>query len=140
MIKNGFTFIEALFALILSLLILSSLPFVVKQIATYKPYSTLKDMDANQLFHFIQDEIHKTIHLTHTPRGIDLLQSDGKRITIEQYGSSVRRQVNGQGHEILIHDVTDFHTVSENEYILVMSVTTTKGDSYEKVFSLIPER
>ncbi|KGP72984.1 competence type IV pilus minor pilin ComGF [Pontibacillus yanchengensis] len=138
--KNGFTFIEALFALILSLLIISSLPFVVKQIASFHPYATLDDMEANQLFQFIQDEIHKTISFTKTSKGIELLQSDGKRITIEQYGSIVRRQVNGQGHETLIHDISAFNSTSSNEHTVMISVITLKGESYEKTFSLIPKR
>ncbi|KGX89185.1 ComGF family competence protein [Pontibacillus litoralis] len=140
MYNNGFTLIETLFALFVTTLILLTLPLYVKQISTYQPYETITDFEVYQLFHFISLDLTNTAYFIEGEEGIDLYQVNGDVISIEQYGTSIRRRVNRKGHELLVHGVANFQVHLPRQHVMKLTVTSERGITYTKYHSIPPKR
>ena len=129
--ENGFTLVS----LLISLAIIGSTLTLIPTIYRLIEYdSHTSEYSIRQFFHFLSDEIYKNQYDYVENNTIHLTSESGKRITISFYPEVIRRQVNGDGHEIFVRDIDTFH-VKELPYGLHVSIITTTGESYAKTFS-----
>ncbi|MFC4022800.1 competence type IV pilus minor pilin ComGF [Oceanobacillus longus] len=127
--EKGFTFVT----LLLMITILSStLPFLsyLIQFADYEP--NYDEISAQQFFHFIRNDVIKSTTIEASGKKLYLNQKyEDVTATIELYGSLIRRQVNGQGHEVYLRDVKDISFTSL-PFGIHVSVTMLTGAKHEK--------
>ncbi|WP_081498525.1 ComGF family competence protein [Oceanobacillus massiliensis] len=127
--KNGFTFFSAL----LTLSILSiCLPFLGYLISAADYNSNYSEISVQQFFHFVQDDFIRSSSAETNGRKLYLQQDFAdSTVTLEQYGSTIRRQIDGQGHEIFLREVKEvtFHPLPHG---IQVSVITTTGEKHEK--------
>ncbi|WP_081504611.1 competence type IV pilus minor pilin ComGF [Virgibacillus halodenitrificans] len=126
--EKGFTFLNMLLALSLLLLLLP-LPFELVKVGKY----TSNDMELSlqQFTHFLMEDSLAAVGYKVDPTSVSLQFSDGKIAVISQYKNQIRRQVDGEGHEIYLRDIKKVQ-FSPLPYGYHVSVTSDKGDSYEK--------
>ncbi|WP_249871105.1 ComGF family competence protein [Oceanobacillus saliphilus] len=90
------------------------------------------EISAQQFFQFLRDDVIKSTSIHASEKKLYLHQNDlNVTATFELYGSLIRRQVNGQGHEVYLRDV-DAVTFSSLPYGVHVTVTMLSGDKYEK--------
>lgn len=126
--QEGITYLSVLFALSILLLILPFTGFI-HQSTNSKSYQ--EGLAVEQGFRFIQDEIEQSVKVTVTPDTLEFLYPDNTISSISLYQDLLRRQVFGQGHEILLRGVQTIIFTSE-PYGLNIKVETVSGNSYEK--------
>lgn len=131
--ENGFTFISMFFIIIILAI---SFPFFgyILQASDYE--NNYQEISVQQFFQFVRDEVIKSTNIRVTDKKLFLEQKyEQVTATLELYGTLVRRQVNGQGHEVYLRDVKELHFTSLPDGINV-SVTTITGEKYEKTIIL----
>ncbi|AIF45392.1 competence type IV pilus minor pilin ComGF [Virgibacillus sp. SK37] len=126
--EKGFTFISMLLALSLLLLLLPLLSELVK-IGKYTPNDT--ELSLQQFSHFLMEDSLTAVGYKVEPTAVSLHLSDGTTAIISQYKNQIRRQVDGEGHEIYLRNIKNVR-FSPLPYGYHVSVTSDKGDSYEK--------
>ena len=127
--EQGFTFITVL----LTITILSiTLPFLSYMIQAADSESNYEEASVQQFFQFVRNEVIQSTSFQVKDKKLYLNQKY-KHIsaTLELYGSFVRRQINGQGHEIYLRDVKDV-SFTPLPFGFHISVTMLSGDKYEK--------
>lgn len=134
--EAGFTFIETLLSLFILVL---TIPFVVHilQLAMANDQDT--HLSVEQFFVFIRNDAISAHDVTVDGNRLYLHLASGETAKIEQYNQFIRRQVNGQGHEIYLRDVAAFKLEERNEGVKVL-VETLEGESYEKTIKLFKSR
>ncbi|MFC0522627.1 competence type IV pilus minor pilin ComGF [Pontibacillus salicampi] len=130
----GFTLAESLFSLFITLMIVSALPSILLNVSHHTPFSSNAEMTVRQFFHFIQDELLYSTHHNIRSDGIDFQQPDGTTVTIDTYGTVLRRRVNGEGYETYLHEVASFHVKEHSEKEFTLQVEIQGGHVYEKTF------
>ncbi|MFG6121050.1 competence type IV pilus minor pilin ComGF [Thalassobacillus sp. B23F22_16] len=126
---NGYTLAET----IISLLVFSLLTALLSPIFQLLSMDNRnQELSIHQLFHFLSDELSYNDLKTVTNTQITFQSPDGDIISIEKYGTTIRRQVGGRGHETLLTGVRDVEfTISNN--LLVIKITDQGGSEYEKL-------
>jgi competence protein ComGF len=132
--EHGFTFYTVLFSLAVIIMCIPLYGAILKSI---KDHSYYDEISIQQVFYFIQQDVIQAINYRVDNEKIYLTLIDGDTVTIEQYGPVVRRQVNGQGHEIYLRDIQDFK-VQSLDYGFSLSITSSKGEYYEKTITFYP--
>lgn len=129
--ERGITFISVLFSLAI---LLTTLPFLFFIFQSLPQKSFEEELSARQFFHFLRNELYASETVTIAPTSVSLKSKDGSEITIELYGNLIRRQVSGQGHEILVRNIkqVEFQAIA---YGFHATVVTKGGETYEKSFS-----
>lgn len=131
--NNGFTMVEMLLSLVLFIVITS---LVVELFAIYKSNM----MQSNQMHRKewevfslqLQKEIRNSMDQQVVPQKIHLTTNNGL-VSIEVYQNSVRRTVNGAGHEVMLQNVAHYDVQKEGDYIIVQ-VTDIGGKVYRRIF------
>lgn len=125
--SNGFTFIESLFALIITIILLSFYPLVHQLFSRITLQTNLDQTVEWELF--LQQarydfRFSKKIALENNQ--LSLKQADGKIIEYNLYKQLLRKQINGKGHEPLLTNIkkVDFHI--QSNYLLVTVTTLQK--------------
>lgn len=134
--KNGFTFITTI--MMISILALT-LPFLSYAIQTVQPASNYDELAMDEFYRFVRDEIIKSQSVYVIDDTLYLVQEEDDLATISLYYEVIRRQVNGQGHEIYLRDIAAVH-FNEQPYSIEMIITDLKGRTYEKTFSIYNEK
>ncbi|MFD1066240.1 competence type IV pilus minor pilin ComGF [Oceanobacillus locisalsi] len=138
--QNGFTLISILVAFTILAL---TLPFVHYALSTLSFKQTYTEALSVQQFliHLHDDVIASTsVHVADNQlhvRFLDRNDNTEKTATFSQYNRSIRRQVNRQGHEIYLHDVSDV-VFEEQTNAIFLTITTESGDVYEKTIYNAP--
>ncbi|MBP2078201.1 competence type IV pilus minor pilin ComGF [Oceanobacillus polygoni] len=130
--EKGFTFVTVL----LMITILSiSLPLLGYMIQSVNSKSNYSEISVQQFFQFVRDDIIDATNIQVTTGKLYLIKPH-EQITasLELYGSLIRRQVNGKGHEIYLRDVEGI-TFTPLPYGVQVTVITTSGEKYEKKFA-----
>ena len=131
--EAGFTLIETLLSL-LAFMVMSSLILQMMIIVTpsYSKVQSLNEMEWELFLLNIKREMKmsSSVHITnHTLQYV----VNEQVISIEPYQNLLRRKVNNQGHEVMLHKVGDFRVHQEGIFI-VMKVRDQSGQLYsEKV-------
>lgn len=126
--QSGITYLSILFSLMILLLILPFFGFIYQsaQVNTHA-----EELAIDQGFRFIQEETEQAVKFTVSSDSVTFLYEDGTISTINLYQNLIRRQVAGQGHEILLRDIRNI-SFSAAPYGLHVILTTGSGNKYEK--------
>lgn len=133
-LKNdqGFTLIHYLF--LLSILTIS-FPFV-SYLLQAVPYPSNKDELSIQTFiYFIRDDAIRSTNYQLKDNEITLYLPNGDKATISKYNHVIRRQVNGEGHEIYVMNIQDL-SFKPTTHGFRIRITSMQGEIYEKSFSV----
>ncbi|WP_174613797.1 competence type IV pilus minor pilin ComGF [Virgibacillus ihumii] len=127
--EKGFTFISVLLMITVIFLTLPLIAFLTKSIT----YSTNYDaMSVQQFFYFLRDDVIAStdVIMVHS-EAISLHHYNDSIVTFEKYNDLIRRQVDGQGHEIFLREVQEvnFKKVRNGVHVFLM---TKQGEQYEK--------
>ncbi|WP_176555818.1 competence type IV pilus minor pilin ComGF [Virgibacillus ndiopensis] len=126
--EQGFTFITLLVTITIFFMTLPFVGYIPKTI-TYS--SNYDEISVLQFFNFLRDDVIKATDFTIDSNRINLNMKDGTVVSFEQYGDIIRRQVDGQGHEIYLHDIKNFE-LKPLPYGIHLTITSIQGDNYEK--------
>ena len=97
--------------------------------------STYSEISVQQFFQFVRDDIIDATNIYVTNGKLYLVKPhENKTATLELYGTLVRRQVNGKGHEIYLRDVEGI-SFTPLPYGVQVTVITTSEERYEKKFA-----
>ena len=128
--EGGFTFISTIFMLFILAL---SLPFMgyLLQVSNYR--NNYEELSFNQFYQFMRDDLIRAERVDVTGNKLYLgLDGSGEEIaTYEKYGNTVRRLVNGRGHELYLQGIKDL-AFEPLHYGVKIKLTSTSGDEYEK--------
>ncbi|MGM8213493.1 competence type IV pilus minor pilin ComGF [Virgibacillus sp. W0430] len=124
----GFTLIHYLFLLTILTI---SLPLLSSLLQSMPDDSTTDELSIRAFTHFIRDDVIRAIDFEVNSDVLTLYLYDGKRATVSKYNNVVRRQVNGEGHEVYLIGVKDISFVPHSEGFY-MQVVSEQGDKYEK--------
>lgn len=134
---KGFTIPEMVFCLFVLTIIVHSMPFVFKQIIQYHQLEPTVDIQVYQFFHHLNDELYESNFVKPIQNGVQLQTQQGDLIDIEQYGSIIRRQVNGLGNEWLLQGVQNM-SIEVTQDFLIINIIMKNGEAYEKIFRPYP--
>lgn len=129
--QAGFTFVEMLLSLSIMLL---TIPFVVYFLSNLHVEDE-NHLSVEQFFVFIRNDVISAQNVTVDGNLLYLHLESGETAKIEQYNQIIRRQVDGQGHEIYLRDVALFKLKVRNEGVRIF-VETVEGETYEKTIDL----
>ncbi|MBM7552301.1 competence type IV pilus minor pilin ComGF [Thalassobacillus pellis] len=125
---DGYTLIESLLCLtMVSILFTFLLP--IYKLMDLHDYE--EELDIQQFFTFLEEEISYNSITDIKPNAVSFTSNTGENITIEFYQGSVRRTVDGSGHEILIHSVQGINFTLSGS-LFTATVTSKAGEEYEK--------
>ncbi|SEB12449.1 competence protein ComGF [Thalassobacillus cyri] len=125
---NGYTIAETIISLLLVTLILTLLAPLFQ---LFSIDNRQQELSIRQFFTFTSDELAFNDIVSVQSTRLELLSYHGELITIERYGSSVRRQVGGRGHEVLLRDIETIQFTLQNNQLLVV-IKSLGGKSFEK--------
>lgn len=128
--ERGFTFIEAM---IMLMVVSITMPFLLYFIQ-YIKVESYDDINVLQLYSFIRDHAIKSETVYVQDNTLYFQLPTGETASIEHYNDLVRRQVEGQGHEIYARNIKEF-TLQPYDYGIKVIVTTNEGNTYEKVIA-----
>ena len=130
---RGFTLLEMLLSLLTFLLIASVLPVAMRSILDDGIVeSGLRRMEWEIFSSQVKKEIRSADEMTVSPEKI-LMKIDGKVILYEKYGTSMRRRVDFQGHEILMQNLSGFQ-FERIEEGFELTATDLNGVQYSEKF------
>ncbi|MFD1018735.1 competence type IV pilus minor pilin ComGF [Thalassobacillus hwangdonensis] len=128
---NGFTFVEVILSLLVFSTLLALLSPIFPMLHLENEYD---ELNVRQFFTFIETEVNISNEVIITSNLLVFSSPDGEAITFETYGNSIRRQVNGSGHELLINGVNAIHYTDMGRWF-TCRIETEEGKHYEAAFS-----
>ncbi|WP_188453664.1 ComGF family competence protein [Virgibacillus oceani] len=126
--EKGFTFITLLVTITLFFMTLPFIGYISKTVTYSSNYDEISTL---QFFHFIRDDVMKATNFYVDAKGLKLNMKDGTVVSFEQYNNTVRRQVDGQGHEIYLRNVKQFE-LKPLPFGIHLTITSIQGEIYEK--------
>ena len=112
---RGFTMLEMLLSLLAFIVIASVIPGVMKTMLDDGILeSGIRRMEWEVFSSQIKKEVRSADKYTVSQEKI-MIESDGKIILYEKYGTSMRRRVDFQGHEILMQNLSWFQFLTIHE-------------------------
>ncbi|CDQ17987.1 competence protein ComGF [Halobacillus karajensis] len=116
--EEGFTLSEVMISLLVSFTILS---LSVPLFSLLKPDDSYSSLSVDQLSEIIQGEINQAQSYTVRNQSISVIDQNQRHISLEFYGTNIRRTVDGSGHEVLIQDVKAI-SFEQHSFFIVMEV------------------
>ena len=133
--EHGFTLVELLFSLMLFLTVsILSLQIAMAVQKHAIPDNGMDFMEWELFLTDLQWEIRNALSHETKSNKLYLIQ-DGKVVSIEQYGSNIRRRVDSTGHEVMLQRVDTF-TIVKEEHAITMAVTDLSGREHTAELSL----
>lgn len=127
--ERGFTFVTVLCMMVFLSVSLPLLSYLIQSINSTSNYT---EISVQQFFQFVRDDIIDATNIQVTKEKLYFVKlHEQDTATLELYGSNVRRQVDGKGHEIYLRDVEGISFTSL-PYGVQVTVITTSGEKYEK--------
>lgn len=121
----------SLLSLLLALSIFSlTLPFLSTLVININYQTNYNSLSMHHFFFIVREQLLHSRSYDVKNNKIYLQQLDDL-ITIEHYGSMIRRQVDGTGHEIFLRNVKDA-IFQKLPYGIHVKITLTGGETYEK--------
>ncbi|TGB04314.1 hypothetical protein E4663_04780 [Halobacillus salinus] len=133
--EMGFTLIETLVGLLVTLIVLSMTSPLLHFMNTNSYHS---ELETRQFFLYVQQEINRSTDLFIGTSYVEMTDPDNRIIRIELFKDSVRRRVDGKGHEILLTAVNEIN-FKWNSNSLSIEVKK-EGDTYEKQIHVSPKQ
>lgn len=132
--ERGFTLYTLL--LVISVLIIC-IPIYGAILRAIPDKSYYDEISIQQFFQLLQQECNKATSIHADNHHIIMLSHNGERISFEQYGNLIRRQVNHLGHEIYLRDIESWNIVHVTNGLRI-KITSLKGEHYEKTIQFQP--
>lgn len=131
----GFTLIEALMALSFLSIVAALVPLFINSLDHAEDTETADPMEVELFFQEIGLEIRESTDITtvYPPRVLYLEKYDGRRVSYERYGWSIRRQVDDQGHQVVLQKIRRFDCQLVGDGVKI-SIEGRKGETYERIF------
>ncbi|EAH4436234.1 TPA: competence type IV pilus minor pilin ComGF [Listeria innocua] len=132
---SAFTLLETILSITIVLSISSLIPLFFECYHKTIQLSNLDQTSEWQLF-LIQTrlELEKATDIQVNPEKLSFKVNDNL-ITYSKYNNILRRQVNGKGHEPLLHKVTNWQITNEENH-LILKVTFSNNKFYTSKFPL----
>ncbi|MEQ6375920.1 competence type IV pilus minor pilin ComGF [Bacillaceae bacterium S4-13-56] len=134
--EKGFSLIETLLSLMITLIIMTSLPFLYRLFFSLDDLNNNQTIEVHQLFEFIYFEIKGSQKTNITSTQLLITKPSGEIVSIEKYGDIVRRRVNFTGHEPLLYSISNLRFSKPSQHELSVLIVDKKGVSYEKSYHL----
>ncbi|HAC3174626.1 TPA_asm: competence protein ComGF [Listeria innocua] len=133
---SAFTLLETILSITIVLSISSLIPLFFECYHKTIQLSNLDQTSEWQLF-LIQTrlELEKATDIQVNPEKLSFKVNDNL-VTYSKYNNILRRQVNGKGHEPLLHKVTNWQIINE-ENQLILKVTFSNNKFYTSKFPLM---
>ncbi|WP_101844279.1 competence type IV pilus minor pilin ComGF [Halobacillus sp. Marseille-P3879] len=126
----GFTFLETIISLtVVTILLTLSIP----TIEMMKSSGYYEELAAFQFFTFIEDEMNVSTKLLISKEKIVITDLNNRNIEIEKYRDNIRRRVDAQGHELLIHDIKAVSFTEAEGNLKIQLTTKNRGDYYKTI-------
>ncbi|ELY0461620.1 competence protein ComGF [Listeria innocua] len=132
---SAFTLLETILSITIVLSIISLIPLFFECYHKTIQLSNLDQTSEWQLF-LVQTrlELEKATNIQVHPEKLSFQVNDNL-VTYSKYNNILRRQVNGKGHEPLLHKVTNWQITNE-ENQLILKVTFSNNKFYTSKFPL----
>lgn len=102
--QRGMTLIELMLTVTILVAIVSVLPILMNA-AVKSTGEDLQQQEAQLFFRLFCKEVREASRITIVGDNVELLKTDGTLALYERYGSSIRRRVNGTGHEVVLQHI-----------------------------------
>ncbi|WP_332697915.1 competence type IV pilus minor pilin ComGF [Halalkalibacter lacteus] len=135
--KKGFTLIEMLIVLSLFFVIVSFFPMLMKTVSSGYQIQMVSSQQVTTFFNHLAHDIREAVKVEVDENGLVLTKSNEDKFRIELLPSNqIRRTRNGQGHVLLLEQVTIF-SCSTSLQVVHCQVELNSGYSAKKSI-LIP--
>ncbi len=104
--NKGFTLLEMIFAFFVFMFLAGMLMPILNLSASYLNLEEFGIRETEVFFGQLGREIREAEEASVDAGTLLLVSPAGKGITYEQYGSMIRRRVDGAGHEIVLQNIT----------------------------------
>ncbi|PPA71397.1 competence type IV pilus minor pilin ComGF [Jeotgalibacillus proteolyticus] len=118
--SNGFTLIEVMICLAALTIIAALMPLIFTSLFKMNEnleYSIHEEWDLFSIQFRNEVKLHQTLRVE--PQRLTLTSPEGNLIVFSLYGSLLRRQVNGAGHEIYLTSLKTAHFTISDQIILL---------------------
>lgn len=130
--QSGFTLLSMLLTISILFITIPFLEYITKSLSYTTNYV---DLSASQFFHFMHDDIIRSTAFTINDKIISLTAIDGTTVSYEKYHDIIRRQIDGQGHEVIIRNIQNL-SFEKLAHGINTKIITTDGAVYEKKFTI----
>ncbi|WP_318508427.1 competence type IV pilus minor pilin ComGF [Bacillus sp. T3] len=128
---RGFTLVEMLFAFSIFSMIVILLPLMVQLLIQDQPLEKrIQHFEWEVFISQMKKELRMSQKITVVNQRIQL-EKDGQIIIYEKYGTTLRRRVDGKGHEIILQQVAAFQFTRLPNGVFV-SVEDYFGNKYQE--------
>ncbi|SDN07628.1 competence type IV pilus minor pilin ComGF [Sediminibacillus halophilus] len=127
--SKGFTLLSLLFGLAILLMVLPCVGIFYQSLSMDNHY---QEQAVRLAFQFLADQSEQSVEMQVSGNTLLFEPGEGSIISISQYEDLLRRQVAGEGHEILLRDVSDF-AIEQLTFGLKITVMMDRGEQYEKI-------
>ncbi len=100
----GMTLLEVMLTVTILMAIISVLPLMMNA-AVKSSGEDLQHQEAQLFYHLFSKEVREASGFSLVGESIEMMNADGTVVLYERYGSSIRRRVNGTGHEIVLQHI-----------------------------------
>ncbi|MFC4388540.1 competence type IV pilus minor pilin ComGF [Gracilibacillus marinus] len=129
--EHGFT----MFELLIALSILSTLLLLTNQLF-HTLFTENKNSNYEVLFFYqlIDSEFIEAIHVYTVDNVVYFVDKQSRTVTYSKYNTSIRKQVNGKGHEVMLQNIEQFDIEALSEDIYKIRIISEENQSYEQIF------
>lgn len=125
--EMGFTLLEAILALLLTMTILS---ISVPLFSLFKAEDYYTENSTSQLYAIIQEELNQSRSFAVSSDKLSFIDQHHRHVVIEHYESILRRRVDGTGHEIMIQEIKDIE-FNRKEHSIQIKVEMITDETYQ---------
>ncbi|QOR68980.1 prepilin-type N-terminal cleavage/methylation domain-containing protein [Cytobacillus suaedae] len=134
--ERGFTFLEMLVSLSILMLLLT---FLVGLLAIIKePKAGINKLEWELFIQQAKQEIYQSTQISHINTTLTFFKNNEETVTYELYGTSIRRRVNGAGHEILLQNVSVVKYELLNNGVAIEAIDKHNNVFRSQLFSVFP--
>ncbi|MBM7363814.1 competence type IV pilus minor pilin ComGF [Priestia taiwanensis] len=124
---KGFTLLESLLALSITIVIVSLLPLFIQLLHNdFQKKEGLHMFEWEIFLQQAQMELRGSQKVTVSTNDLLFIGKEGERIMYEKKNGKLRRRVNGAGHEVLLQHVDTIRFIPIEQGIIIKVVDTTK--------------
>lgn len=135
--ERGFTLIEMLLVLSISLLLLFLFPSLMKTIATGHDLEHDSSEDVTVFFNHLVRDVREAVAVEVGPDRLHIDKGNGQHYLIERMSSKqIRRLRNGAGHVLMLEQVESFSCYSRGQLVRC-KITLENGDKVTRSMAML---
>lgn len=134
---QGFTFIEMIFALLITIVILTSLPLTIKLVSHYKALANENSSIEFEFFHrdLIRDINQNNLKLFVKNKHTFILRNNESGVEYTFKNNKVYKQINGKGNVTLLNQVNVEKIIKSNDKIIKI-ILKVGNPNYKQIKTL----